>query len=142
MNSTQDKRLAPLKAKKLIKEVVFEFYSKAIVDEFLSYHFRKIPHFIQHLEGIEIFWHRQFNLEVEKDSKAIKNLIEAHLHLHIKKGEVGRWVTLFLQTLDHFKQKSIHQNQDQELVFLKLWENKIDHFKKIFLESHLLFTGR
>ena len=128
----------------IVEEVVRDFYEKAINDFMIGHHFRKIAEFklkdplhspieafSSHIPRIVEFWKTQL---LAHKSKEKFNLILAHQYLCIRKGELGRWVVLFKETLNEKKEK-YPDSQD----FLNLWEEKINHFQKKFLESTQLF---
>lgn len=140
--------LAMKNLENLIENVVFSFYELAIKDVMIGYHFRKIQEydpkdpltppieaFKSHLPKISQFWCSQLLNKKNEDPKA-QNVLKAHQYLSVRKGEVGRWVALFLKTLDTFESKEINES---ELELLKEWKKKIEHFRIIFLESKVLF---
>ncbi|AYF44787.1 MULTISPECIES: hypothetical protein [unclassified Halobacteriovorax] len=124
---------------KLIEKVTRSFYQKAINDVFIGYHFRKltsnngpisnIEDFNEHLKSINAFWQAQ--LLGIKLPKGAHHLLSAHEYLKIRKGELGRWVVLFKQTLE--------ENRSEDPKFINIWEHKIDTFKvgfeKYFFEG-------
>lgn len=123
----------------LIEKITRSFYEKAINDVFIGYHFRKITSnqgplsniedFNEHLQSINAFWQSQ--LLGIKLPKNVANLLAAHEYLKIRKGELGRWVILFKQTLEEYR--------EENPKFINIWENKIDTFKlgfeKYFFEG-------
>lgn len=135
------------KMNKLIKTVVYNFYNQAISDVFLGYHFKKIiskeeahlltppiESFSKHLTRIEYFWANQL-LGTTPPEGLKFNLIPTHKNLGIKKGELGRWITLFKQTLEKAKNSSLDSS---DLQLIETWELKIDQFNDIFISR--LFT--
>ena len=126
-----------------IKEVVFEFYKKATSDFLIGYQFRKIQEhsgedplkppieaFKEHLPRIENFWRVQLlgeNIQGEPF-----DLIYIHQKLNIKKGELGRWIHLFQETLLEQQKK-----YDMDDSFTETWLKKVKIFEKKF--NHLLF---
>ena len=119
-----------------ISDVVHAFYDKAKSDIIIGYHFRHIKDFDEHIPKISRFWVLQL-LKLSKDE--IKNLqeegipnqiIKKHIYLKIKKGEVGRWVLLFQETIDH-------SELDSDLA--TKWKSIVLKWKKNFLESKELF---
>lgn len=124
MNENQDQKHIDI-----INRVTRSFYELAINDVFIGYHFRKITgekgpissieDFDQHLEKINSFWQAQ--LLGIKLPKGVSHLLELHEYLRIRSGELGRWVTLFKQTLDE------HRELDPK--FINTWENKIETFQ-------------
>jgi truncated hemoglobin YjbI len=115
-----------------IKKVVYEFYAVARQDILIGYHFARIADFDTHLPRIVKFWEGQL-LGVHHQFSPPLDLINAHVPLKIHRGEVGRWVRLFEQTLErHLDDKSLRER----------WLDKIYHFEKIFLTSSQLFPKR
>ncbi|RLA64839.1 MAG: hypothetical protein DRQ88_10380 [Epsilonproteobacteria bacterium] len=115
-----------------IKEIVESFYSKAVKDVIIGYHFRKIQEgksvdvlspdisfFKDHIPRIVTFW--KFQLLGEK-TKETFNLVNSHIPLSIRPGELDRWLTLFHQTLDEF--------ENDELI--ALWRERLSFFEKRF----------
>ena len=122
--------------KELISKVTYSFYKKAIDDIFLGYHFKKIISsselkppielFNDHLKRINLFWETQLlGTSLPKASPPF-DLISIHKALHIKRGEIGRWITLFNETLNEFKDS---KNQ----IFLEKWSAKVSQFEQVFL---------
>ncbi|WP_412462522.1 hypothetical protein [Halobacteriovorax sp. RT-2-6] len=123
----------------LIEKVTRSFYEKAINDVFIGYHFRKITansaplssidDFQEHLVNINAFWQAQ--LLGIKFPRPAAHLLEAHEYLNIHMGELGRWVMLFKETLNEYRQQSPE--------FINSWEVKIDAFqtgfKKYFFKA-------
>ncbi len=114
-----------------IEMIVCEFYRKAINDVFIGYHFRKISNrsdnleqdlgaFSKHIPRITSFWKSQL-IGTPKLEDA-KHILHAHENLNIRKGELGRWLTLFRQELKN--------HQESELT--EFWLSKIDTFEKAF----------
>jgi truncated hemoglobin YjbI len=108
-----------------ILEIITAFYEKATVDILIGYHFRKILNFDKHLPRIASFWQLQLTGKIDQRTELPFQLLQVHIPLKIKRGEVDRWVTLFEQTLLHFKnQKKIEEVQ------LTMWMEKVHHFKE------------
>ena len=104
-----------------ILKVVTDFYAKATHDFMIGYHFRKIEDFDEHLPRIANFWFLQFNGTIHQKVEPPFDLLNRHKILQIKKGEVGRWMQLFGETLSESQ-----LNEEQQ----KLWEEKIVFFKE------------
>lgn len=106
----------------LILEIIESFYEKATKDFLIGYHFRSIEDFETHVPRIAVFWEVQLNGATERKEELPFNLISVHEPLGIKKGELGRWVTLFRETLQ--------ENQDKlgpdEII---RWNKKVDFFR-------------
>jgi len=111
-----------------ILDVTTSFYDKAKVDFMIGYHFRIIDNFEEHIPKISRFWYLQLNKKFYLEKKELFNIIHSHMKLNIKKAELGRWIVLFHQTLE---------KEDIELQLL--WKEKIENFKKIFLNNPSLF---
>ncbi len=117
---------------KLIEKITRTFYTKAINDVFIGYHFRKITanngplanidDFNEHLEVINAFWQAQ--LLGIKFPRPAAHLLEAHEYLNIRMGELGRWVMLFKETLEEYREENPE--------FINAWEVKIDAFQTGF----------
>lgn len=119
-----------MNASAYIHQVVNAFYDQAKTDVMIGYHFRHIPDFDTHLTRIHAFWEGQL-LGLPPREQAPFDLIRAHKPLGIRRGEVGRWVMLFLQTL--------RQTPAAPPGLVELWEQKIKHFQEVFLRSPQLF---
>jgi hypothetical protein len=128
----------------VIEEIVTEFYKKATTDFMIGYHFRKIATsegidplsppieaFSDHIPRITTFWEIQLTGKTDQEFEPF-DLITIHKQLSIRKGEVGRWVLLFKETLSQYKPTQ------SELV--DQWEEKISDFEKKFLENSILFS--
>lgn len=130
---------------KFIEKVVVAFYRKATTDFIIGYHFRKIATaenhsdplkppieaFSHHLPRINDFWKNQLlGLSLPKGSQPFQ-LIQIHKALSVRKGEVGRWILLFEETLREF--------DDQNPELARKWQEKLLFFKDTFLESKILF---
>jgi truncated hemoglobin YjbI len=129
--------------RELIYIVVEAFYKKAVYDVLIGYHFEKFrdPEVLNHhLERLATFWEMQLTGQVTKPLEGEGfRLLFTHLVLGLKKGELGRWIVLFHQTLDELvnefkKQATTEEAQEIELI-AKVWKEKIDFFKMRF-ESH------
>ena len=112
-----------------IYAVVEAFYEKATKDILIGYHFDKFSapkELVPHLERITSFWEMQLTGSTSVPLVAPFHLLFTHLQLKIKRGELGRWVILFHQTLDSFE-------LDSELR--ELWKQRIELFEAR-LKSH------
>ena len=126
-----------------IKQVTNSFYEVAKKDIIIGYHFRHIENFDNHLPKIYQFWVQQLLTLSKKErdklitKKYVTNIFKKHSYLKIKKGEVGRWVLLFQQSIENNYQLN---SNNSELESLKdLWIKKTEYFHKKFLESSELF---
>ena len=109
----------------LILEIITNFYQKATYDFLIGYHFRKIEDFDTHLPRIASFWQLQLTGKITHRDRLPFNLIAAHAPLGVKKGELGRWITLFEETLkEHVLKKDI----DEALA--AKWMEKARFFEK------------
>ena len=108
-----------------ILKVVKSFYDKATNDILIGYHFRVIEDFETHFPRIADFWQLQLTGEMDHPESKPFDIINVHIPLKVKKGEIDRWVILFSQTLDEF----IH-SKEIELEHKDLWMKKISIFKK------------
>ncbi|MFA6237492.1 MAG: hypothetical protein WC635_09220 [Bacteriovorax sp.] len=113
----------------LIYNVVKDFYKKAMADVMIGYHFYKFENPIvleAHLVRLTSFWEMQLT---GKTSELIQgppfHLLFTHLQLRLKRGELGRWIILFHQTLDAMT--------DDELS--EVWKERISFFEERF-NSH------
>lgn len=119
----------------LIYHVVEEFYKKVIDDVLIGYHFEKFrdPEVLHHhLERLTTFWEMQLTGTTEATVDRPFHLLFTHLQLNIHKGELGRWIMLFHQTLDHLENETGHPSIKQ---MNDLWKERIGLFKARF-ESH------
>ena len=123
-----------------LNQVILEFYEQAKTDFLIGYHFRHIKDFDEHIPKIQRFW-QLILLPLSSDEKkniiqqgVPKNIIHSHEYLKIKKGEVGRWMTLFKQTL-----QKIETNENRD--FFEKWREELLKFEKIFLNADSLFSN-
>lgn len=112
----------------LILEIVTSFYQKANFDILIGYHFRHIEDFDTHLPRIASFWQLQLTGKITRREELPFDIINLHKSLKINKGEVHRWVTLFIQTLEEFYAKEKITNLEKET-----WIKKIEPFKNKIL---------
>ena len=105
-----------------ILEIITSFYDKAKVDVMIGYHFRFIEDFDTHIPRIADFWNLQLNGKLIKKEHLPFNLLDVHQGLGIKKGEIGRWLKLFTDTLDEHIQSGDITSENKE-IFLK----KVEH---------------
>ncbi len=132
-----------------IDDIVKSFYVKATSDFLIGYQFRKIQTiegvdptkppieaFSSHLPRIASFWRMQLLGEKNSTSRPF-NLINVHKPLSMKKGELGRWVILFKETLNDYRIKD--KNELDLIEFYDEWEDKISWFEKKFLSLESLF---
>ena len=114
-----------------IFKVVSSFYDKAKDDLLIGYHFRHIQDFTTHIPRISAFWEMQLQGKTQRHfAGGPFDVINAHMPLKIKKGELGRWLMLFRKTLEE-------QNGPDFLDLKTKWNEKLNSFEKIFLNSKL-----
>lgn len=119
----------------VILNIIEDFYEKATNDFMIGYHFRNISDFDSHIPHIAEFWNLQINGKLHTPETRF-DVINRHVPLNIKKGELNRWIILFNETLDSFQ-----ESNEQSAETILQWREKIDHFKNIFLNSKLLFSN-
>lgn len=116
-----------------IASVVFSFYDKARNDILIGYHFRNIPDFDEHIPRIVAFWELQLLGKTKTISNRPFDIINVHVPLNIKRGELGRWLVLFRQTLNEkLTEYPIMKDLERE------WERKLAFFESTFLRSFRL----
>ena len=115
-----------------IFKVVSSFYDKAKDDILIGYHFRNIPDFNTHIPRIAAFWELQL---IGKTSRPHKggpfDVMNVHMPLKIKRGELGRWLLLFRKTLDELTLPEFNDLKNQ-------WDERLKNFERIFLGSKLI----
>lgn len=122
-------------SKQYIHDVVTAFYTKAVSDVVIGYHFRKIATtkghhplkppmeaFADHIPRIVLFWSSQLLQETLPDQTKPFDLISLHQKLSIRLGELGRWITLFKETLHEAPEHDIKED----------WFIKLEHFERVF----------
>jgi truncated hemoglobin YjbI len=128
--------------------VVTAFYKKAVSDFILSYQFKKIAKtnfvghplktpieaFEHHLPRIGLFWKNQLLSTPLPEGTPKFDLIKVHQALSIRRGEVGRWLVLFRETLNE------NLKEGEELKLKEDWLEKLEIFERAFLKSDLLFN--
>lgn len=119
-----------------IEDVVRSFYNLAMKDFLIGYQFRKINNlnepkiFEEHIKRITSFWELQLTGNLTEKSHLPFKLIEVHLPLNIKSGELGRWELLFNEVLDK-------SNLSESCI--QQWKLKIRELKKRMLAHPTLF---
>lgn len=129
--------------RELIYITIETFYQKAIYDVLIGYHFerfRQPEELKEHLERITTFWEMQLTGAVTKPLEGPQfRLLFTHLQLRIKRGELGRWIVLFHQTLDELEAQFEAQATPAEVDQIKLitaeWKKRIAFFEERF-KSH------
>jgi truncated hemoglobin YjbI len=129
--------------RELIYIIVEAFYQKATKDILIGYHFDRFSRpevLAEHLERITTFWEMQLTGKVSRplDGRQFQ-LLFTHLQLSIKRGELGRWIVLFHQTLDEvvnqFKKEAPPEEVQEMELIAKVWKEKIAFFEERF-KSH------
>ena len=116
-----------------IFNVVDSFYSKARNDVLIGYHFRNITDFDEHIPRIATFWDFQLTGKSSRPVTHPYDMVGAHTPLHLKRGELGRWLVLFRKTMDE-KVKEHPEMKD----LAELWEQRLQVFEGIFLRAFRL----
>lgn len=129
--------------RELIHIVVDTFYKKVIGDVLIGYHFEKFrdPEVLaHHLERLTSFWEMQLTgkmsgAPLEKGFQ----LLFTHLQLRLNRGELGRWILLFHQTLDEMQNEFDKNAPAEDAAEIKLivteWKRRIAFFEERF-NSH------
>jgi truncated hemoglobin YjbI len=107
-----------------IHHVVKAFYDKAKNDVLIGYHFRVIDNFDEHIPRIASFWDIQLLGSTNRELNEPFDVLKAHLPLGIKRGELGRWLVLFRQTLKeqtqtHPEFEKLSENWNEKLIFFE-----------------------
>lgn len=107
--------------------VVKSFYDKAKNDVLIGYHFRIIKDFDTHIPRIATFWEIQLFGSTSTELAEPFDVLNKHIPLSIKRGELGRWMVLFKKTLDE------KTSEHEEFLDLKnLWLTKLTFFETTF----------
>lgn len=125
----------------LIYMTVEAFYKLAINDILIGYHFTKFSDeslLTTHLQRLTSFWEMQLTGTTTFPIEIPFHLLFTHLQLKIKRGELGRWIILFYQTLDLLEQENQHP-QIKELS--KLWKERIQFFEQRFISHPQMFKS-
>ncbi len=118
-----------MREKKLILSIVDAFYESAKNDILIGYHFRNIENFETHIPRICLFWEVQLLGTSDQKISPPFDVLNIHSPLHIKKGELGRWLLLFRKTLNEFE---IKEKESEDLI--KLWREKLVFFESVFMK--------
>lgn len=123
-----------MRAEAYVARVVEAFYGRATTDVMIGYHFRHVTDFPSHLPRIRAFWEVQLLGRTDLPLKPPLDLIGVHVPLRPHRGEMGRWVKLFRETLA--------EETPAEMSALKeKWETKLTHFQEVFLANPALFPA-
>ena len=123
-----------MKPEEFILNTVEKFYAKATTDFLIGYHFRHITDFETHIPRIASFWDIQLLGAPTRSLEAPFDVINKHIPLMIKPGEVGRWVVLFKEAL--LEQEKIHPDF---LEMIQKWHIKLEFFREKFLSIEKLY---
>lgn len=110
-----------------IFQVVHGFYEKAKIDVLIGYHFRFIEDFDEHIPRIATFWEMQLLGKASRPLKEPFDVMNLHFKMGIHRGELGRWLLLFRQTL---KLETERHPEFQEMS--ADWEERLTTFEGIF----------
>jgi truncated hemoglobin YjbI len=110
-----------------IKQVVELFYEKAREDILIGYHFRHIKNFDEHIPRIVSFWEIQLLGKSQKPLGNNFDILNVHVPLGIKRGELGRWLVLLKKTIH----EELEFSPDMRNLS-QLWNEKLDLFEKKF----------
>lgn len=128
--------------RELIYSVVDTFYEKAMKDVMIGYHFYKFgqPEVLEpHLQKITSFWEMQLTGTTSVPITTPFHLLFTHLQLKIKRGELGRWIKLFHETLDLLEEQTAAEYpQVKELT--ALWKERIAFFEQRFTDHPQMFN--
>jgi hemoglobin len=111
-----------------ILKVVASFYDKAKIDVLIGYHFWVIQDFDTHIPRIAAFWEIQLLGSTEKTLTQGFDVRNVHLPMVIKRGELGRWLVLFNNTLD---EEVLAHPEFMDLA--NLWRERLKFFEGAFL---------
>ncbi len=117
-----------------ILDTVEKFYAKATTDFLIGYHFRHITDFETHIPRIATFWDIQLLGAPSRPLTESFDVINKHIPLMIKPGEVGRWVVLFSEALNE-QNKTYPEFEEM----IKTWFLKLDFFRAKFLSIEKLY---
>jgi truncated hemoglobin YjbI len=123
----------------LIYRVIESFYKKAINDVLIGYHFRKFENsevLDKHLIRLTSFWEMQLTGQTSVPLDEGFRLLFTHYQLGLKRGELGRWIVLFHQTLGEIEKEIDHPNI---VEFTNAFKERIAFFEQRFLQAPNLF---
>ncbi len=128
--------------RELIPQIVTHFYQLAMNDILIGYHFDKFKNdevFKHHLIRLTAFWEMQLFGRTDIVLDHGFRLLFTHYQLPLKRGELGRWIILFHQTLDTFE---LNLKDEEFSKFSLLWKNRISLFEQKFLMAPNLFKAQ
>jgi len=130
----------------LIYIVVDAFYKKAVYDVLIGYHFEKFrdPDVLEHhLQRLASFWELQLTGKSTVPLEKGFQLLFTHFQLGLKRGELGRWIMLFHQTLDElqtdFDKNATPKEAAEMRSFIEEWKTRITFFEERFVSSQGMF---
>lgn len=125
-----------------IYSIVQAFYQKVLFDVLIGYQFEKFrdPEVLEHhLQRLSTFWEMQLTGQASEKLDRPFHLLFTHLQLNLKRGELGRWIVLFHQTLDEYQERAQKNASAKELLQLSAlseeWKKRIAFFEERF-KSH------
>lgn len=128
----------------LIYAVVESFYQKAMSDVLIGYHFYqfgKAEVLEPHLQRITSFWEMQLTGTTTVPLEGPFHLLYTHLQLNLKRGELGRWIVLFHQTLDALEVE-VKDEFPQVTELNILWKERIALFEQRFHAHPQMFIQK
>lgn len=111
-----------------ILHVVHAFYEKAKTDVLIGYHFQVIKDFDEHIPRIASFWDIQLLGSTHRPLKGPFDVMNIHLAMGIKRGELGRWMVLFHKTLN--EELKAHPDFFE---LTETWKVRLKFFEGVFL---------
>lgn len=117
-----------------VLQTIEKFYAKATTDFLIGYHFRHITDFNTHIPRIAAFWDIQLFGSTQRHLDSPFDVINKHIPLMIKPGEVGRWIVLFTETL-----KEQERSSPEKMVLIERWYPKLEFFRAKFLSIEKLY---
>lgn len=125
--------------RELIYKTVKNFYQKTTNDVLIGYHFYKFkdPEVLEHhLVRLTSFWEMQLTGTTTVPIDPGFRLLFTHYQLKLKRGELGRWIVLFHQTLDELEKEIDHP---QIKDYTALFKERISFFEQRFLAAPQMF---
>lgn len=113
-------------------------------DILIGYHFYKFenPQVLEdHLQRLTSFWEMQLTGTTTVPLEGPFHLLYTHLQLNLKRGELGRWIVLFHQTLDALEAK-VKGEFPQVTELNILWKERIALFEQRFQAHPQMFIQK
>jgi len=119
----------------IIDQIVLSFYQKCQNDFLIGYLFQQKQNFFSHtVLRLQYFWKRDLykclGLSYLVKDHINLNLYGSHMSFHLKKGEIGRWAVLFIET--------INENPQMPKILSDLWKRRIIIFRNLFWKRYSL----